>query len=127
MRESRITCNGCPECIGCGRKTAVEVMICDICGAETDELKEIGGMELCWECEYDVREMIENDEDLTEEYAAYILSMGIKSPINCKNCKQREACKDMGDYPHDGFRKNCDGYEQEETDDDTEETGYNNG
>lgn len=117
MRELRVLCNGCPECIGCGKKAPVEVTVCDICSKDCEDPTEIGSMDVCWDCEFTIKEMIDNDEDLTEEYAAYMLSMGIENPINCRHCKQKDACKEMGDYPKDGFRKKCDGYEREDEDD----------
>lgn len=90
---------------------------CDICGNYSDDFEQINCKEVCWDCRYEIKTMIEEDDDLTEEYAAHLLSMGIRKPINCRRCNQREACKDMGDYPQEGFRRWCDGFEKEESED----------
>ena len=45
-------CNGCAECIGCGRKHEYYTYFeCDKCGAgETELFVGINGEELCFEC-----------------------------------------------------------------------------
>jgi len=48
------SCNGCPDCIGCGRDRKYPVWYCDRCGEsfyEEGYLTEIaGGEELCDKC-----------------------------------------------------------------------------
>ena len=48
-------CNGCPECIGCGRRHQYyTIWECDKCGDEWSDGKEmfvgLNNEELCWEC-----------------------------------------------------------------------------
>lgn len=50
MKVTENYCNGCPECIHCGRNADVEVLQCDECGAYEDELFIYDGEELCIDC-----------------------------------------------------------------------------
>ena len=53
MRETYNSCNGCTDCIMCGRKTPVEHIICDKCGDEIPDeslIFEDDGDELCEDC-----------------------------------------------------------------------------
>lgn len=43
-------CNGCPECIHCGRNVDAEVLQCDSCGGYEDELYKFDGEDLCIDC-----------------------------------------------------------------------------
>lgn len=46
-------CNGCAECIGCGRKDEhYTESFCDECGFEMDisMLRMINGKAICWDC-----------------------------------------------------------------------------
>lgn len=53
-REKIDACNGCAECISCGRKVKqATVYYCDYCGDSypTDMLKrEESGMDICFDC-----------------------------------------------------------------------------
>lgn len=58
-------CNGCPECVGCGRDLLkTDVFRCDQCGEEFYEGngKEIDGQDLCWSC-VDERESEEEEDE----------------------------------------------------------------
>ena len=48
--EKRNDCNGCADCHHCGLNKDYDVLVCDECEQEFDELAEIDGRELCPEC-----------------------------------------------------------------------------
>jgi hypothetical protein len=50
MRVKRTNCNGCPECVGCGRKFEEwSYHECDICGS-LEQLYIYDGKEICADC-----------------------------------------------------------------------------
>ena len=54
MIETRNDCNECADgCHRCGRNKDYDVLVCDVCEHEFDELAEVDGMELCPECLWD--------------------------------------------------------------------------
>ena len=59
-------CRGCNPCIGCGRKYRKhKALVCDICGKEVDELRDVNGDHICLDCLPDMFEKI-RVEDLNE-------------------------------------------------------------
>lgn len=56
-------CQGCAECIGCGRKWQKhKVIICDYCGKECDWVYLLNGDHICADCLDEVLEKV-YDED----------------------------------------------------------------
>lgn len=54
-------CNGCAECIGCGRDKSIKILVCDCCETE-DDLYEFDGEELCIDCIREKLTKVEIDE-----------------------------------------------------------------
>lgn len=62
MIETRNECNGCAECVGCGRKyQKYKVLICDYCHNEVEVAYVLNGDHVCADCLETIRE-----EDLNE-------------------------------------------------------------
>ena len=56
-------CNGCAECIGCGRKyRKYKVIECDICGQEVEEARIVNGDQGCLDCLPDMFEVIKAED-----------------------------------------------------------------
>lgn len=51
-------CNGCPDCVGCGRNHTEYVELCDRCQDAPVEI-DYEGLELCLECAAELRELEE--------------------------------------------------------------------
>ena len=53
-------CNGCAECIGCGRKHEYYTYFeCDKCGADAEEMFNLEGEWVCEDCLYTMAEKVE--------------------------------------------------------------------
>ena len=52
MVKYESNCNGCPDCIGCGRShKKVAVVYCDICNHEIqDDVYNLDGQHVCEDC-----------------------------------------------------------------------------
>lgn len=60
-------CQGCAECIGCGRKWQKHrVIICDYCGKECDPAYIVNGEHLCEDCVLNSLDMI-TERELNED------------------------------------------------------------
>lgn len=60
-------CNGCAECIGCGRKAKYRAVFCDVCGEETgSRVYLVDGKQLCDTCALEVIESV-RAEDLCDD------------------------------------------------------------
>ena len=57
------TCNGCAECIGCGRGIVTELQLfCDICNEHIEKAYVIDGEDVCEECLEVLFEVVKEDE-----------------------------------------------------------------
>jgi hypothetical protein len=56
-------CQGCAECVGCGRKYRKhKVIVCDLCGKEVEEVHIVYGDHICNDCLPDMFEKISVDD-----------------------------------------------------------------
>ncbi len=57
-------CVGCPQgCVSCGMKNATVVyMRCDNCGEEVDEVYDVDGQHICYECLPDMFRVIRKED-----------------------------------------------------------------
>ena len=62
MRVKRTDCNGCPECIRCGRNTWYYYHECDRCGSTEQLYYAPDGEELCMSCIMEDYEKIDMEE-----------------------------------------------------------------
>lgn len=59
-------CQGCAECIGCGRKwQKYKILVCDCCGRECDSAYIVNGEHMCEDCALDSLDVI-TERDLNE-------------------------------------------------------------